>query len=88
MALGADAGNLMRLVLSQGLWLTAGGVAVGLVVAFAATRLMGNLLYRVSPRDPLAFVWALAVMTIASLAACFFPAWRAMRTDPGRALRD
>jgi macrolide transport system ATP-binding/permease protein len=88
MALGADASNLLRLVMSRGLALTAGGVLLGGVVALASTRLLGNLLYNVSPRDPLAFGSALAVMTIASLAACFLPAWRATRTDPARALRD
>jgi len=88
MALGADASNLLRLVMSRGLVLTAGGVLLGAAVALALTRLLGNLLYKVSPRDPLAFGSALAVMTIASLAACFLPAWRATRTDPARALRD
>jgi putative ABC transport system permease protein len=52
------------------------------------TRLLGNLLYRVSPRDPLAYGLALAVMTAASLAACGLPAWRATRTDPMHALRE
>jgi macrolide transport system ATP-binding/permease protein len=88
MALGADASNLLRLVFSRGLALTAGGVALGAAVALGMTRLLGNLLYEVSPRDPMAFGSALAVMTIASLAACFLPAWRATRTDPARALRD
>jgi len=88
MALGADASNLLRLVISRGLALTAGGVLLGGVVALALTRLLGNLLYKVSPYDPLAFVSALAVMTMAALAACFLPAWRATRTDPARALRD
>jgi macrolide transport system ATP-binding/permease protein len=88
MALGANASNLLRLVISRGLALTAGGVLLGGVVALALTRLLGNLLYKVSPYDPLAFGSALAVMTIASLAACFLPAWRATRTDPARALRD
>src|SRR5882762_7179268 len=88
MALGADASNLLRLVISRGLALTVGGVLLGGVVALALTRLLGNLLYKVSPYDPLAFGSALAVMTIASLAACFLPAWRATRTDPARALRD
>jgi len=88
MALGADASNLLRLVMSRGLALTAGGVLLGAAVALALTRLLGNLLYNVSPRDPLAFGSALAVMAIASLAACFLPAWRATRTDPARALRD
>ncbi len=88
MALGADACNLLRLVMSRGLALTAGGVLLGAAVALALTRLLGNLLYKVSPRDPFAFGSALAVMTMASLAACFLPAWRATRTDPARALRD
>jgi ABC-type antimicrobial peptide transport system permease subunit len=88
MALGADASNLLRLVLSRGLALTAGGVLLGAAVALALTRLMGNLLYHVSPHEPLAFGAAFAVMTLASLAACFLPAWRATRTDPARALRD
>jgi predicted permease len=88
MALGAKASNLLRLVISRGLALTAGGVFLGGVVALALTRLLGNLLYEVSPYDPLAFGSALAVMTIASLVACFLPAWRASRTDPARALRD
>jgi ABC-type lipoprotein release transport system permease subunit len=48
---------------------------------------MGYLLYEVSPRDPLAFGSAFVVMMIASLTACFLPAWRASRTDPTRALR-
>ena len=88
MALGAGASNLLRLVLSRGLALMASGVALGAAVALGLTRLLGNLLYKVSPRDPLAFGSALAVMIVAALAACFLPAWRATRTDPARALRD
>ena len=88
MALGAGAANLVQLVLSRGLALMAGGMLLGAAVAVASTRLMGNLLYHVSPRDPRAFGAAFAVMTIATLAACFIPAWRATRTDPAEALRD
>jgi macrolide transport system ATP-binding/permease protein len=88
MALGASASNLLRLVMSRGLVLTAGGVLLGAAVALAFTRLLRNLLYKVSPYDPLAFGSALVVMAIAALAACFLPAWRATRTDPSRALRD
>jgi macrolide transport system ATP-binding/permease protein len=88
MALGASASNLLRLVLSRGLALTAGGVLLGAAAALGLTRLLGNLLYNVSPRDPLAFGSALVVMTVAALAACFVPAWRATRTDPARVLRD
>jgi predicted permease len=88
MALGARASNLLRLVLSRGLALTGAGVLLGAAAALRLTRLLGNLLYSVSPRDPLAFASALVVMTVAALAACFLPAWRAARTDPARVLRD
>jgi predicted permease len=88
MALGAGASNVLRLVISRGLALMLGGVLLGAAVALGLTRLLENLLYHVSPRDPLAFGAALAVMTIAALAACFLPAWRATRTDPAEALRD
>jgi ABC-type antimicrobial peptide transport system permease subunit len=88
MALGADASNLVHLVISRGFSLTAGGVFLGVVAAFGLTRLLADMLYKVSPRDPLAFGSALAVMVAASFAACFFPAWRATRTDPARVLRD
>ena len=88
MALGAGASNVLRLVLSRGLALTGGGVLLGGAAAFLLTRLLGNLLYGVSPRDPLAFGAAFVVMTVAALAACFLPAWRATRTDPARVLRD
>src|SRR5881398_34973 len=88
MALGADAGNLLRLVLSHGLRLTTAGILMGTFAAFVLTPLMGNLLYKVSPRDPLAFGSALVVITLASLGACFLPAWRATRVDPVQALRE
>ncbi len=88
MALGADASNLLRLVMWRGLALTAAGVVLGATVALGLTRLLGSLLYKVSPRDPLAFGSAFVVMAITALAACLLPAWRATRTDPARALRD
>jgi predicted permease len=87
MALGARPSNVLRLVLSRGLLLTTTGIVIGVAVALLLTRLLGNLLYQVSPRDPLAFAAAFAVMILASAAACFLPAWRATRTDPIRALR-
>jgi macrolide transport system ATP-binding/permease protein len=87
MALGATTSNLLRMVMSHGLALTAVGVVVGAAAALGLTRLLGYMLYKVSPRDPLAFGGALMVMAVASLAACFLPAWRAARTDPARALR-
>jgi macrolide transport system ATP-binding/permease protein len=87
MALGAGASNMLGLVLSRGLLLTTTGMIIGIAVALLLTRLLGNLLYQVSPRDPLAFAAAFAVMTFAATAACFLPAWRATRTDPMSALR-
>ena len=88
MALGAGAADLFRLVISRGLRLTAVGVLCGAAAGLALTRLLGTLLYNVSPNDPLAFASAVAVMTIASVAACLLPAWRATRTDPAQVLRD
>jgi predicted permease len=87
MALGARASDLLRLVIAKGLALTTIGVAVGGVAALELTRLMGYLLYKVSPRDPLAFASAFVIVALASLAACLVPAWRATRTDPIQALR-
>ena len=87
MALGAGTSNVLRLVLLRGLLLTTTGIIIGTALALLLTRLLGNLLYQVSPQDPLAFAAAFAVMTLASVAACFLPAWRATRIDPIQALR-
>jgi ABC-type antimicrobial peptide transport system permease subunit len=88
MALGAGAADLVRLVISRGLRFTAAGVFFGTIAALALTRLLGQLLYNVSPHDPRVFALALAVMTVTAVSACLFPAWRASRTDPARVLRD
>ena len=88
MALGADGANLLRLVMSRGLRLTAGGVVFGAAAALALTRLLGQLLYNVSPHDPLVFGSAFAVMIGTGISACLLPAWRAGRTDPARVLRN
>jgi predicted permease len=88
MALGARVDDVLRLVISRGLRLTAAGIVIGAVAALTLTRLMGNLLFKVSPRDPLAFASAFVIMTVVALAACFLPAWRATRIDPAQALRD
>jgi putative ABC transport system permease protein len=79
--------DLLRLVMSRALILTIGGMLIGIIVAVVSTRLMGNLLYGVRPRDPLAFGSAFVVMIIVALVACFLPAWRATQIDPVRALR-
>ena len=88
MALGADAANVLRLVISRGLRLTGGGVLLGAIAGLVLTRLLGNLLYKVSPHDPVVFALALVVMTTTATFACLLPAWRASRTDPARVLRD
>lgn len=88
MALGAGAPHLFRLVLKHGLVLMVGGVFLGAVAALVLTRQIDTLLYKVNPRDPLAFVFAFVVMLGISLSACFVPAWRATRTNPVQALRD
>ncbi len=88
MALGAAASDLLRLVLSQGLTLTLCGMVLGAAASHALTRLVADLLYKVKPHDLASFVAVFAILQIASLSACFVPAWRAMRTDPLRALRD
>ena len=88
MALGAGAFNVLRMVISRGLTLTAAGILVGVAMALAMTRMLGGYLYNVNPRDPLAFGSGFAVMTITAIAACLLPAWRATRTDPARALRN
>src|SRR5213080_146375 len=87
MALGAGARDILQLVLSRGLRLTIAGIAIGGVAALLLTRLMGNLLYQVSPRDPIAFGVALIILLAVALLACFLPARRAMRVDPVQALR-
>jgi putative ABC transport system permease protein len=87
-ALGAERGELLRLVLRQGLLLAAIGAAIGLVAALGVTRLMSSLLYGVSATDPLTFTAVIALLAATALLASFLPARRAMRLDPIRTLRD
>ena len=87
-ALGASGKDLLRLVFSQAFVLVITGVVIGTAAALGLTRLMGNLLYKVSPRDPAAFGLALLVITISSFAAVLVPALRAAGIDPARALRE
>jgi macrolide transport system ATP-binding/permease protein len=88
MALGAGEHDLLRLVMRRGMTLTLSGVTLGAVAGLVLTRLLGNLIYHVSPRDPGVFGIAVAAMLVTAVAACFLPGWRATQADPMTALRS
>jgi putative ABC transport system permease protein len=87
MALGADAGHVLRLVVRQGLTTTAIGVTVGVAAAIALSRWIEGLLFGVKPNDPLTMVAVISTLMAVALIACYVPAWRATRVDPTTALR-
>ena len=87
MALGAGVPDVLRLLISHTAVLTGRGVVLGSRAALLLARLMSDMLYKVSPRDPLTFVSATVVITVASLASCYLPALRATRIDPANALK-
>jgi len=87
MALGASTQDVLKLVMRNGFKLALIGIAVGLVAAFAATRVLSSLLFEVSVRDPLIFVIDAVLLAIAALLACYIPARRATKVDPLVALR-
>ena len=88
MALGAQPGDVLRLVIGEGMAMTLGGVAIGLAAALGLTRLMKSLLFNVSATDPLTFCLTTWLLALVALLACWIPARRAMRVDPTVALRE
>jgi putative ABC transport system permease protein len=87
LALGAQPGSLLRLVLRQGLGLAAIGIAIGLAGAIMLTRVLTTLLFGISPRDPMTFLGVAVLLLVAVLIACYTPARSAARADPIAALR-
>ncbi len=87
MALGAERGAIRRMVMRQGLAVTAGGIAVGLVGALGAARLMQAMVFRVSPLDPFVLAGAAAFMSVVAAIAAYLPARRATTVDPRSALQ-
>jgi ABC-type antimicrobial peptide transport system permease subunit len=87
MALGAARGEVLAMIVRQGLTLTLIGITLGLVGAFAFTRVLQNQLFAISPLDPVTFIAVSALLVIVALLACWLPARRAARVDPMVALR-
>jgi predicted permease len=87
MALGADRRSVLRLIVGQGMTLALIGLGVGLLVTFAAARLLTSQLYGVSPGDPLTFACVALLLGVVAFIACYVPARRATRVDPMIALR-
>ena len=87
MALGAQSGDLLRLVIRQGMRLVVIGVALGLAGAAAISRVVSSLLFGVSPLDATAFVGVSMLLAVVAMLACYLPARKAMKVDPIIALK-
>jgi putative ABC transport system permease protein len=87
-ALGAQRGDIVRLVMRQGVTAAAVGIVVGLIGSIGATRLLRDMLYAVTPFDLVSFASASSVMLVTALAACYLPARHATRVDPLESLRE
>jgi putative ABC transport system permease protein len=87
MALGAQGGDVLKMVLGHGMLFALTGIALGLGAAFLLTRVVGSLLYEVSATDPVTFACVALLAALVALLACYIPARRATRVDPMIALR-
>lgn len=87
MALGAEPGDVRRMMIGQGLRLSAWGIAIGLVGALGITRLISSLLYNVTATDPVSFGAVATLMLVVAATAAYLPARRATKVDPMVALR-
>jgi len=88
MALGAQPGAILKLIVGRGLVLVSAGVVVGVLASFGLTRFIEHLLFGVTPTDPLTFVMIVFLLVLIALLACLIPAQRAMRVDPIVVLRS
>jgi ABC-type antimicrobial peptide transport system permease subunit len=87
MALGAEANDVRRMVLRQAMRPVVAGIAIGLLLSAAVTRLLSSLLYHVAATDPLTFAAVPSILLLISIAAALIPARRATRVAPTAALR-
>jgi putative ABC transport system permease protein len=86
MALGAQARDVLKLIVSHGMSLTIAGIGLGLLGAFSLTRLLASLLFGVGATDPATFLWIPLLLAAVSFFSCYLPARRAARLDPIKAL--
>jgi len=86
-ALGAEPRNVRRMILREGLAMTATGIVLGLLLGLAAGQACASMLYDVSPMDPVAFIGASIALAVAAMLACWLPALRATKISPMTALR-
>jgi putative ABC transport system permease protein len=87
MAIGAQPRDVFRMVIGQGMTLALIGVGIGLIGAFALTRLMASMLFDIAPTDPVTFAVIAVLLTTVALLACFIPGRRATKVDPVISLR-
>ena len=87
MALGAQRSDVLRMIVGEGARLAVVGLAIGIAVSFAITRLLSSLLFGVSATDPITFAGVAVLLSFVALLASYIPARRAMRLDPNNALR-